>query len=86
METQNNFLAQLEDKVEEIIKRVSQLQEENRLLKIRLDEALALQAIVEVKEKEVNELSELLAVQDAEREEIRKRVEALVSKLEPPKD
>ncbi len=64
--------ARLEAKIEELLGRLNSLKAENADLKGRLDE----------KEKEVNELGELMAAQDAEREDVRKRIENLVQKLE----
>lgn len=64
--------ARLEAKIEELLNRLNALKAENADLKGRLDE----------KEKEVNELGELMAAQDAEREDVRKRIESLVQKLE----
>ena len=64
--------ARLEAKIEELLGRLTQLRSENAELKGRLEE----------KEKEVTELGELMTAQDAEREEVRKRIETLVQKLE----
>jgi cell division protein ZapB len=64
--------ARLEAKIEELLNRLTALTTENAGLKSRLDE----------KEKEVTELGELMAAQDAERDEVRKRIESLVEKLE----
>ncbi|MFH1033790.1 MAG: cell division protein ZapB [Pseudomonadota bacterium] len=64
--------ARLEAKIEELLNRLNSLKSENADLKGRLDE----------KEKEVNELGELMSAQDAERDEVRKRIESLVQKLE----
>ncbi len=64
--------ARLEAKIEDLLNRLNSLKAENADLKGRLDE----------KEKEVNELGELMAAQDAERDEVRKRIESLVQKLE----
>ena len=64
--------ARLEAKIEDLLNRLNSLKAENADLKGRLDE----------KEKEANELGELMAAQDAEREDVRKRIESLVLKLE----
>ena len=64
--------ARLEAKIEDLLNRLTALKTENAELKGRLDE----------KEKEVTELGELMAAQDAERDEVRKRIENLVQKLE----
>jgi len=64
--------ARLEAKIEDLLGRLTQMKSENAELKSRLEE----------KEKEVAELGELMATQDAERDEVRKRIENLVQKLE----
>ncbi|CAO0822740.1 cell division protein ZapB [Desulfarculales bacterium] len=64
--------ARLEAKIEDLLNRLNSLKAENFDLKGRLDE----------KEKEANELGELMAAQDAEREDVRKRIESLVQRLE----
>lgn len=64
--------ARLEAKIEDLLGRLTQMRSDNAELKSRLDE----------KEKEVAELGELMAAQDAERDEVRKRIENLVQKLE----
>lgn len=64
--------ARLESKIEELLARLGAVQAENQDLKGKLEE----------KEKEVAELGELLATQDAERDQVRQRIENLVQKLE----
>lgn len=64
--------SRLEAKIEELISRLTALGEENEALKARLND----------KDAEVAELNELLKTQDAERQEVRGRIESLVQKLE----
>jgi len=64
--------ARLETKIEELLGRLTAMRGENAELKGRLEE----------KEREVAELGELMSAQDAERDEVRKRIESLVEKLE----
>lgn len=64
--------SRLEAKIEEMLARLKTLGEENEELKKRLAD----------KEGEVAELNELLKTQDAERNEVRLRIEGLVQKLE----
>ena len=85
MSVDNSVMARLEEKIEEIVQKVAALQRENADLKQQVYESQAMLTELEAKDKELNDLNELLAVQDAERAEIRSRVEALVAKLEGPK-
>jgi chromosome segregation ATPase len=62
--------------------RINILQAENEKLKLQLTETSSLQERLEAKEKNLAEVNELLAAYDAERAEIRSRVESLVAKLE----
>ncbi|MFH1057918.1 MAG: cell division protein ZapB [Pseudomonadota bacterium] len=64
--------SRLEAKIEEMLARLKALGEENEELKKRLAD----------KEGEVAEFNELLKTQDAERNEVRLRIESLVQKLE----
>ena len=80
----SNVMIRLEEKIEEILRRISSLKAENEDLRQKLNETYALREKLEAKERELSEMNELLAVQDAERAEIRARVEALVAKLEVP--
>jgi cell division protein ZapB len=64
--------ARLEQKIEELLGRLSALKSENVEMKSRL----------EAKDKELADLNELLSVQEAERNEVRQRIETLVNKLE----
>ena len=64
--------SRLEAKIEELISRLKVLGAENEELGARLDD----------KNREVAELNELLKTQDAERQEVRGRIESLVQKLE----
>ena len=79
---ENNVMYRLEQKIDEILQRVANLKTENEQLKQQLVEATGLKDVLQAKERELGELNELLAVQDAERAEIRAKVEALVAKLE----
>ncbi|MCB2228538.1 MAG: cell division protein ZapB [Desulfarculaceae bacterium] len=62
----------LEKKIEELLGRLSELSGENGELRGRLEE----------KDKELAEMNQLLAEGDAERDQVRKRVEQLLAKLE----
>ncbi|MEW5911453.1 MAG: cell division protein ZapB [Thermodesulfobacteriota bacterium] len=62
----------LETKIEELLNRLKALKQENDEVRGRLEE----------KEREVAELTQLLSVQDAERDQVRERVEGLLAKLE----
>lgn len=62
----------LETKIEELLNRLKALKQENDEVRRRLEE----------KEREVAELTQLLSVQDAERDQVRERVEGLLAKLE----
>ncbi|MFZ5586781.1 MAG: cell division protein ZapB [Thermodesulfobacteriota bacterium] len=64
--------SRLEAKIEEMLARLKALGEENDELRKRLAD----------KDAEVAELGELLKTQDAERNEVRLRIESLVQKLE----
>jgi len=64
--------ARLEQKIEELLGRLASFKSENAELKSRL----------EAKDKELADLNELLSVQEAERNEVRQRIETLVNKLE----
>ena len=64
--------ARLEKKIEELLERLKELGSENAELRGRLEE----------KEIEVNELNELLSAQDAERDQVKDRVEQLLAKLD----
>lgn len=78
----NNVMSRLEEKIEGILQKIAGLRAENEQLRQQLSEAAELKQQLQAKESELNDLNELLAVQDAERVEIRTRVEALVAKLE----
>lgn len=64
--------SRLEAKIEDLLSRLKSVADENEELKKRLVD----------KEGEIAELNELLKTQDAERNEVRLRIEGLVQKLE----
>jgi cell shape-determining protein MreC len=82
MSIDTSAIAHLEEKIENILQRIGRLQAENEDLKHKIVESEKWRLELESKEKELNDLKELLALQDAERVEIRSRVEALLTKLE----
>ncbi|MDR1396820.1 MAG: hypothetical protein LBJ14_03730 [Desulfarculales bacterium] len=82
MSIDTSAIAHLEEKIENILQRISRVQAENETLKQKVLEADHWRLDIESKDKELNDLKELLTMQDAERVEIRSRVEALLTKLE----
>lgn len=62
----------LETKIEELLDRLRTLKQENSDIRGQLEE----------KEREVAELNQMLSAQDAERDQVRQRVEGLLAKLE----
>ncbi|MCB2188326.1 MAG: cell division protein ZapB [Deltaproteobacteria bacterium] len=64
--------SRLEEKIDSLVRRMEELKAENQ----------ALRGDLEAKEKEAQELGELMAVLEAEREEVKSRIEGLVARLE----
>jgi cell shape-determining protein MreC len=82
MSIDTTAITHLEEKVEAILRRIKELKTENEALKQRVGAAENWRSELAGKEKELNDLKELLSIQDAERVEIRSRLEALLTKLE----
>jgi cell shape-determining protein MreC len=77
-----NAITRLEEKVGVVLQRIQELRTENEDLKQKLTVAENWRSELANKETELNDLKELLAIQDAERVEIRSRLEALLATLE----